>query len=1236
MSNRVKSIQSLLLEALEIPDLSERSQFLDQACGADASLRAELEELISAQAAAGQFLPEVPTTGAGDMARVSAAAAAVRSGFLSEPSLTESPGDRIGRYRLLQKIGEGGCGVVYMAEQQEPVRRMVALKVIKLGMDTHQVVARFEAERQALALMDHPNIAKVLEAGATDAGRPFFVMELVRGRKITSYCDERQCSTRQRLELFIQVCQAVQHAHQKGIIHRDLKPSNILVTERDGVPVPKVIDFGIAKATGGLELTDKTLFTAFEQFMGTPAYMSPEQAQLGELDIDTRSDIYTLGVLLYELLTGKTPFETKALLASGMDEMRRTIREKEPLKPSTRLRGQPEAELTGTARCRRTEPVKLVRVVKGDLDWIVLKCLEKDRRRRYETANDLALDIQRHLSLEPVMARPPSRFYEFQKSVRRHKVGFLATAAVMLALALGLVSSTLELVRARRAEQEQSRLRQEALQSRALAEELVGRLERDKAEMLFSSDNSSAAMAYLARRLRESRSDSVAASRLVSAMIQRKFLLPMEACLRHDGFIESGRFSPDGTRVITASWDGTARVWDPASGALLLRLELGGKGHWAGFSPDGATLVTTTDTGRVQLWEAATGRPRGEPWQYPSRVVSADFSPDGERIAVMSGKGAQVRDIRSGRVLVSGFAHDEEVQSVRFSPDGQKIVTAAWDGTGRVWDANSGQPLRGPFENDRRMWTSEFSPDGRRILIGGGRSARVYDAQSGELVAETARAEPEIYCARFSPDGRWIVTTCFDHTIRLWDAMSGAPASERVWLDDWARFADFSPDGRQILIHSGGSRARLWQLPLPAPAAIALQHGTNALEDLQFSSDSRFLASADGLTARMWDLRSGRLAAPPFKVREETPRKILVELSPDGQWLAAASTYSTYAQIWNAHTGIPRTGRLSTRGLVCSLHFSPDNRHLATGSFNGEARVWDAETGQCLKVFTHTNDLCSARFSPDGTKIVTASRDKTARIWDVSTGRQTRLLEHQDGVWFAQFSRDGNSIVTTSGDNAARVWDARTGRPRTPPIAHKAEVLRAEFSPDSQRIVTTSSDTTARIWSAETGQPAGEPLQHGGLVMLARFSSDGRRVITLADDHVVRIWDALSGQLSAEPWSYGGRIFKAASSPQGDWVAAACADGVVRLWEAPFPREPAPDWLPDLAEGVAGQRFTGERSLAFVPPEEVLSLKHSLLASTNGDFYSNWGRWFFSDPHARPLSPSADAMLADDVKAPPL
>jgi hypothetical protein len=415
----------------------KRPAYLDQACGQDAQLRQRIELLLRSHDHAGEFLEPASPTGTKRTVVVPAAA-------------SEKPGDIIGHYKIREKLGEGGCGAVYVAEQTEPVRRRVALKVIKLGMDTRSVIARFEAERQALAMMDHPNIARVLDAAATETGRPYFVMELVRGIKITDYCDQNQLNTTQRLALFIQVCHAVQHAHQKGIIHRDIKPSNILVTLHDGVPVPKVIDFGIAKATEG-RLTDLTVYTELRQFIGTPAYMSPEQAEMSGLDIDTRSDIYSLGVLLYELLTGRTPFDAQELIRSGLDEMRRTIREKEPQRPSTRLSTMLDAELTTVAKRQSAEPPKLVHFISGDLDWIVMKALEKDRTRRFESASGLALDVQRFLKNEPIEARPPSGLYRFQKLVRRNKTAFAAAAAVVAALVLGLGLSLYLFIRERHA-----------------------------------------------------------------------------------------------------------------------------------------------------------------------------------------------------------------------------------------------------------------------------------------------------------------------------------------------------------------------------------------------------------------------------------------------------------------------------------------------------------------------------------------------------------------------------------------------------------------------------------------------------------------------------------------------------------------------------------------------------------------------------------------------------------------
>ena len=470
--------EALFEAAARLSTAAQRSAFLDEACKGNHGLRERLEELIVAH---------LETNGVRGLERRPLDAAAPT--LLDAPDQSEGVGEMIGRYKLLEKIGEGGFGVVYMADQTEPVVRRVALKVIKLGMDTKEVIARFEAERQALAMMDDPNIAKVLDVGSTESGRPYFVMELVKGIPITQFCNERQLDTRQRLDLFLDVCSAVQHAHQKGVIHRDLKPSNILVTLHGDKAVPKVIDFGIAKATQQ-PLTEKTLFTRFDHFVGTPVYMSPEQAALSGLDIDTRSDIYALGVLLYELIAGKPPFDAKSLLSAGYDEMRRIIREEEPPKPSARLSTLAGDERTTIAKQHHAEPDKLGKLVRGDLDWIVMKAMEKDRARRYETANAVAQDIQRHLRNEPVVAAAPSLGYKIQKFVRRNRNTVAAAATIGVLLVAGIAVSSWQAIEANLAKGRETEAR-EALQSQLgetqkaqeVTKETLERLQAQQAEL---------------------------------------------------------------------------------------------------------------------------------------------------------------------------------------------------------------------------------------------------------------------------------------------------------------------------------------------------------------------------------------------------------------------------------------------------------------------------------------------------------------------------------------------------------------------------------------------------------------------------------------------------------------------------------------------------------------------------------------------------------------------------------
>ncbi|MBN2164594.1 MAG: serine/threonine protein kinase [Pontiellaceae bacterium] len=495
---RSRQADRIYFASLEIEDPQKQLEYIDSSCAGNPELKAEVNRLLGLEQPAEQFFmdrnptrftaSEIATTFANDPELIPGSGA----GFPDDDEV----GKEIGNYRLLRKIGEGGVGNIYLAEQTRPVRRQVALKIIKSGMDTKSVIARFEAERQALAMMEHPNISRVLNAGETDSGRPFFAMELVHGEKITTYCDKNKIGIRHRLELFIQICHAIQHAHQKGIIHRDIKPSNVLIASRNGKPSPVVIDFGIAKATEENMLTDKTVNTMMGPLIGTPAYMSPEQTNLVQIEIDTRSDIYSMGALLYELLTGVPPFDQKELMQSGIDEMCRILRERDPLRPSVRVKNFAAAELGKQAAFRSTDPEKLASLLAGELDWIIIKTLEKDRERRYETVSALAVDIEHFLNDEPVLACPPSRIYRLRKLVRRNKLTFAYLIALVLALIAGLGTSSILLIKERQvrkrailAEHQQTRLRIAAEDRERIAHAafLIGREQMKEADNLVES-----------------------------------------------------------------------------------------------------------------------------------------------------------------------------------------------------------------------------------------------------------------------------------------------------------------------------------------------------------------------------------------------------------------------------------------------------------------------------------------------------------------------------------------------------------------------------------------------------------------------------------------------------------------------------------------------------------------------------------------------------------------------------
>jgi serine/threonine protein kinase len=754
MSARPDDVKSILDKALDVPEGEARSAFLDEACRGDAALRLELDGLLNALDRAGKFLNR--TVPLGDAPADSAPGGpsgpvpvAPTDTFAWDPTPTESyrgEGEVIGtllagRYKLVETIGEGGMGSVFLAQQTEPVKRLVAVKVIKSGMDSKAVLARFEAERQALAMMDHPNIARVLDAGTTETGRPFFVMELVKGVPITTFCDDRRLTPGARLELFAQVCNAIQHAHQKGVIHRDIKPNNVLVAMYDDRPVPKVIDFGVAKATG-VQLADHTLVTGFGAVVGTPEYMSPEQASFNQLDVDTRSDVYALGVLLYELLTGSPPFTRKELEREGVLEIFRLIREQEPRRPSTRL--STADGLPGLAANRQTEPRRLTAMMKGELDWIVMKALEKDRSRRYETANGFAADVQRYLAGEAVQAVPPSGWYRLKKTLKRNRSAVVAGTLVFGALVCGVIGTSVGLIRAEAAKEAEAHQRIQAETERDEKEQARAesdRLRRRSDELLRGAEYQAASIGI------DLDMDGRPEPRVELLRLARRLpMIPDHSPYLRDFMIR--RMLVLGQQVWSQSLSYGDQGEEPSSDARLAMMNVGG-----------ATVLLETFTGRhVATWRSENGWfPRVPRFVAQDRLILTEAD---ENYPI------EVRDTTGRRILKTPPLPYR--RSVVVSSDGRRMLAALSrfddkNGTRmhavQLWDVERGnllEELAGCTNEDESV-KAVFGPEGATFATAGKLGLRVWSAADGKLVRDLGRLPEVIKDVSFSPNGRVLV-----------------------------------------------------------------------------------------------------------------------------------------------------------------------------------------------------------------------------------------------------------------------------------------------------------------------------------------------------------------------------------------------------------------------------------------------------------------------------------------------
>ncbi len=1093
--------RDIFIAALQQEGAAARQAFLEEACRGDEALRRGVRALLEAHERAGHFL-ESPAPGLVTT--------------LDEPAVCERPGAAVGPYKLLEPLGEGGFGVVYLAEQARPVRRKVALKVLKPGMDTRQVVARFEQEQQALALMDHPHIAKVLDGGETASGRPYFVMELVKGARITDFCDQGRLGVRERLGLFVSVCQAVQHAHQKGIIHRDLKPSNVLVTPHDDTPVAKVIDFGVAKALGQ-ELTDKTLFTGFAQMLGTPLYMSPEQAGMSGLDVDTRSDVYSLGVLLYELLTGTTPFARERLRGADYDEIRRIIGEEEPPRPSTRMSTLGPAARTVSAN-RRSEPHKLSALFRGELDGVVLKALEKDRDRRYESASAFAADVQRYLAEEPVLACPPSAAYRFRKFARRHKTALVTASAVALITLLtvaGLATSTVVIAQEKEAAAN-------ALQGEVRAkQELQGALARERQDVYFQRIGR-AEREWAANNLNRAEqllAECPADLRGWEWHYLRRLRLGNRSLLRNAS-AQCAALSPDGDRLALGSMAGVVKLWDLKNGKEVHSFRAHeGQILALAFSPTGQALASASLDKTVKVWETETWKERLVFRGHREGVVTIAFSPDGGRLASAGfDKVLKYWDANTGREVLSLSGHSDTVSHLALSPDGRRAASASLDGTVKVWSLSTGREALTFTGHGQMVLDVAFSPDGRHIASAGGNiwksddgAVKLWDATTGKELLTLRGHVGEVSCVAFGRGGTRLVSGGGDQTLRLWDVTTG----------------------REALVLHGHS---------------------DLVNNVTFSRDGRYLVSTSlDQTVRVWDGRPLEQEAGQEELTLRAPSNAVfrgVTFSPDGRRLASGGADRT-VKLWDARTWRELMTFRGHSDSVAGVAFSPDGRRLATAS-GKELIVWDTATGQ--EVVRAPDAARSVIFDPTGKRLASAS-SFDVKVWDAGTGKELNTLRgHTSLVLGIAFSADGTHLASAGSDLTVRLWDAKAGRLIRTLAGHTGRACAVAFSPDGRRLVSGSLDRTVRVWNVETGKEVIALHDPTGGVLGVTFGPDNQRIAWAGMDATVKVWDGVPG---SEPHVLRGHtrwIFGVTFSPDGARIASAGADGSVKVWRVPGER----------------------------------------------------------------------------------
>ena len=1146
-----QSEREIFLAALKIDDRAERAVYLRSACDGNAALLEKIKGLL-------EHLPNETF--------LETPAADKLDTIAEPPAPEEKAGAVIGRYKLLERLGEGGFGTVWAAEQREPVRRRVALKIIKLGMDTKQVVGRFEVERQALALMDHPNIAKVLDAGSMENGRPYFVMELVRGIPITQFCDQESVGTRERIDLFIKVCHALQHAHQKGIIHRDIKPSNILVTLHDGVAVPKVIDFGIAKATQQ-DLTDKTIYTQFQQFIGTPAYMSPEQAEMSGLDIDTRSDVYSLGVLLYELLTGTTPFDAKELAQSGIDAMRKIIREQEPVRPSTKLS---QSIQTGRIRASAAAASEkdTIAALRGDLDWIVMKCLEKDRSRRYDTANGLALDLGRHLHNEPVLACPPSTLYRFGKAWRRNKVAYTAGAAVVFSLMIGLGVSVWKTREAQHANRSKDEARDAALESARIAEQ-----ERDNARASqreaetakeFANQNAAAARRNLYVADINLAQQSLNQNNLGRAvrLLDRHRPKEGESDLRgwewrylwqetqgnvHETLTNRSvrgwdvSFSEDGQWMAVGWHDGRVELWDVATRRLQRVLTEKNDGFgWVAFSPVRNLLAATYYEASVVLYDLESGKETRLNPPYVEgrwRAGRVSFSKDGSKLAIHSVSKDEsindevwVVDVQTNQTV---YRHTSQNQGedghqggVQLSQDGQLLYIAyglPGDYAIRCIDLEAEREVwrTAPLSNTAGTSSLALSPDGRLLASVSfyiNPKIYVWDAKTGQSL-RTLEGHTHWVCKlAFTQDGGQLVSAATDQTIRFWntstwkemkvvrghkDEIHAVAVSETAKL-----FASVSRDGDFIVwpLNADGLRRE--------HGGYLNEFGLYQIEPLE---GSRLLLYPQGRPLELLNLSSSD--APTSLLQFENPSQALKVFGRKRICYWDGANQIQLHELQGEGFILRGTIALNSNEPPSSLAFN-EARHLVawyeSTTPNSIYLADPTEAARRVELTSDTQHIVHLAFSVDGQRLLGFSEQGKVCVWNVDTGRLEVSMKTKRFAKVSFCSGDRILVIlqNLSGKGLHSVSFYDLENPTEPPRVHTGRHLAFHLntSPDSALVTVSTRGGVVELYDPYKSEMIGGLHGHMNAAQQVYFSTDGRRILTTGSGHHVKLWDVATRQ----------------------------------------------------------------------------------------------------------------------------